>query len=491
MTDDLLERALDGGLDEAEERALAGRLASDPEAARRFMELAREEALLADVAGEARAVSSLRPTAPRWTAVALAASMLLALLGVIVVPRRGPAARVVEVAGDVRLNNRAAKAGDLLYPDGQLATGDGTAVVEFGEARARLLPSGVLRNQSDCLSVGGAVEVEGRLAVRAEEGARVVVRRGTATVNGGLVVPSGHFATARPGRPFAAEPLMGAGLRGEYFAGKDLTDLRFSRVDPTLDFAWPEGRPEADLEPPSFSVRWTGRVVASASGRWTFHVMSDDGARLWVDGRRLVDHWADSTNQERAGAIDLEAWRPVDLRLEYFNRLGPGTVRLAWSGPGTARALIPTSALFPAPAGGTGLSAEYFDGLDFTGRRLVGVDPVIDFHWRLGSPHPSMDPDDFSIRWTGFLVPRHTETYTLTTVSDDGVRLWVDGRPIIDDWTVRGTQERSGSIALTADRRVPVRLEYFDRVALARLSLYWQSPSQPRDLVPQSCLYPD
>ena len=62
--------------------------------------------------------------------VAVAAAMLLALVVLVVAPRRGPSARLVELAGDVRLNNRPARVGDLLHSGGELATGDGTAVVE-------------------------------------------------------------------------------------------------------------------------------------------------------------------------------------------------------------------------------------------------------------------------------------------------------------------------------------------------------------------------
>jgi hypothetical protein len=75
-------------------------------------------------------------------------------------------------------------------------------------------------------------------------------------------------------------------------------------------------------------------------------------------------------------------------------------------------------------------------------------------------------------------------------LSDDGARLWVDGRPLVDDWTVRGSRERTGTIALEAGRRYDLRLEYFQVVATARVSLLWSSPSQKKEVIPARQLYP-
>ena len=95
----------------------------------------------------------------------------------------------------------------------------------------------------------------------------------------------------------------------------------------------------------------------------------------------------------------------------------------------------------PIPAGsGTGLSAVY---VDQTGASVSRVDPKIDFAWGSGSPAPSLRADDFSARWTGELEPRLSETYTISTLSDDGIRLWLDGRLLIDNWTEHSATQNS------------------------------------------------
>jgi hypothetical protein len=97
--------------------------------------------------------------------------------------------------------------------------------------------------------------------------------------------------------------------------------------------------------------------------------------------------------------------------------------------------------------------------------------------------------DGFSVRWEGQIQPRYSDTYTFQTYADDGVRLWVNGRKIIDHWTDRAAESDQGTIALAAGRRYDIRLEYYERDHRARVSLAWSSPRQPFEIIPRSQLY--
>jgi hypothetical protein len=98
----------------------------------------------------------------------------------------------------------------------------------------------------------------------------------------------------------------------------------------------------------------------------------------------------------------------------------------------------------------------------------------------------------FSVRWSGMVQPRYTEPYTFTTTADDGVRLWVNGELLIDDWSSHAPEEHSGttSIALTAGQQYTVTLEYFENLLTAEVQLEWESIHQAREIVPTSQLYP-
>ncbi len=143
----------------------------------------------------------------------------------------------------------------------------------------------------------------------------------------------------------------------------------------------------------------------------------------------------------------------------------------------------------PTPPPSHGLRGEYFD--DYIGPpALARVDPAIDFNWGEAAPGPGVPQDLFSVRWTGQIEPRHTETYTFETLSDDGVRLWIDGRMVVDNWTIHPAATNTGTAALTAGRRHDILLEIFEHTLIARIHLYWSSPSQAREIIPSRQLYP-
>lgn len=142
------------------------------------------------------------------------------------------------------------------------------------------------------------------------------------------------------------------------------------------------------------------------------------------------------------------------------------------------------------PLVGAGLEGEYFNNADLTGFSLKRIDAAVDFDWGAGTPAPSVDADTFSVRWTGGIMPEFTETYTFSTFASDGVRLWVDGRQLVNDFVVNGTPvERTATIALVAGRVYDLRMEYFDQTGSAVARLSWQSASKPKQAIPQARLF--
>ncbi|MEI7834457.1 MAG: PA14 domain-containing protein, partial [bacterium] len=158
------------------------------------------------------------------------------------------------------------------------------------------------------------------------------------------VVPQKRLYPAQESRA-AVGQMKGTGLKGEYYANQDLTDLRMTRVDPRLDLYF--NGPVSDTVDQLFSARWTGFVMPLYSEKYTFSVTSDDGVRLWVDGKLLVDDWTAHGPTEFTGSIDLLAGNTYDIRIEYFNSGGAGMINLAWSSLRNPRETIPTANLYP------------------------------------------------------------------------------------------------------------------------------------------------
>ncbi len=140
---------------------------------------------------------------------------------------------------------------------------------------------------------------------------------------------------------------------------------------------------------------------------------------------------------------------------------------------------------------GNGLAAEYFDNRDFTNLRLRRVDAQVNFAFGNNSPAQGVGADTFSVRWTGFVQPLFSETYNFHTVSDDGVRLSIDGQQIIDNFVPHTATENSGSIALRAGAFYRVEMEFFDVNGSATAQLLWSSRSQRKEVIRSSQLFPE
>jgi hypothetical protein len=137
-----------------------------------------------------------------------------------------------------------------------------------------------------------------------------------------------------------------------------------------------------------------------------------------------------------------------------------------------------------------GLYGEFFNTVDFKKRKLISTDKEIDFDWKKGSPYSSIGSDTFSVRWSGWLKTRISGTYKFYTLSDDGVRLWVDGKLIIDNWTDHPITEDSGTIALDAVSSYEIKLEFYENTGNAIIALYWKPPGGEKTIIPSSHLYP-
>ena len=165
----------------------------------------------------------------------------------------------------------------------------------------------------------------------------------------------------------------------------------------------------------------------------------------------------------------------------------------SWSDGGAARHDISTPAAnttylatYRVSGGGTGtgLSATYFNNVDFTGTAVSRIDPTVNFSWGSGSPAAAIGPDTFSARWIGQVEAQFTGTYTFYTQSDDGVRLWVNGQALVNNWTNHGVTENSGRISLVAGQRYSIRMEFYDSAGAATARLLWSSASTPKAVVP-------
>ncbi|WP_242892800.1 glycoside hydrolase family 3 protein [Stenotrophomonas maltophilia] len=147
-------------------------------------------------------------------------------------------------------------------------------------------------------------------------------------------------------RPSADSPERG--LRAEYFRTPDLSGTpALVRTDAQIGFRWDRGSPTDNLlargeaapgqgiPNDRFSIRWSGQLLPPVSGRYRLEVAGDDGYRLYLDGKRVIDHWVNTDRLHAEGVeLDLQAGHAYALTLEYYDDQRDAGVRLGWRMPG-------------------------------------------------------------------------------------------------------------------------------------------------------------
>lgn len=133
-----------------------------------------------------------------------------------------------------------------------------------------------------------------------------------------------------PDEAFRLPGGAGRGLRGEYFDNNRLAGgPRLTRTDPRIDFRWTFNSPGRGIPADWYSVRWTGTVQVPPGGVRRIGVEGNDGYRLWIDDRLVIDNWRKESYRTTLADLSLGAG-PHAIRLEYFESTGNARVRLVW-----------------------------------------------------------------------------------------------------------------------------------------------------------------
>jgi beta-glucosidase len=151
-------------------------------------------------------------------------------------------------------------------------------------------------------------------------------------------VAEGRDETRHPIPTEAFAPASGSeshGLTAEYFAGSNLEGTpAATRNDKTINFEWAEHAKMnvAGINQHHFSVRWTGTLTAPETGRYEITFGADDGCRLFIDNKPVIDHWV-SDPEPQIADVDLVAGKAYPFRAEYFQNGGKSFAHLSWQLP--------------------------------------------------------------------------------------------------------------------------------------------------------------
>ena len=218
----------------------------------------------------------------------------------------------------------------------QARRGNGRAIdtlaartLPFGPAVRRLA---VIGEDADSVRLGGysgpgiaPVSILEGIRARAGQGAQVRYVRGPGRV---LAAYTTVPATALEWRDGTTAT---RGLRGEYWANNALSGpSAFTRTDERIDFTWTLSSPGPGLPYDWYSARWTGTLVAPPAGVARLGVDGNDGVRLWLDDRLVLDAWEKRTAGPQLVDVRLAPGSRHALRLEYRESTGNAKLKLVW-----------------------------------------------------------------------------------------------------------------------------------------------------------------
>ncbi|MDQ4104262.1 MAG: PA14 domain-containing protein, partial [Actinomycetota bacterium] len=248
---------------------------------------------------------------------------------------------------------------------------------------------------------------------------------------------------------------------GDYFTGTDLAGTPVgSRCDAEINFDWSvDGPGIPDISTTNYSVQWT-TTVSLAAGGYTFTATADDGVRAYLDGNMIINGWRDQGTTTYTASLSVSAGTHT-LVVEYYQNGGGAVMRFGY-------APVPPP---PPTCASTQWTASYFNNVSLSGMPWVVCEDTISYDWGTTGPGlPGIGGSNFSVRWT------KTETFeagtlAVTATADDGVRVFVDDKAVIDQWKDQGPTTYTATPTVTAASHT-VAVEYYQGGggAVARVS---------------------
>ena len=240
--------------------------------------------------------------------------------------------------------------------------------------------------------------------------------------------------------------------RGEYYGSVERVGApALVRSDKTLVFDWGANSPATGLPSDYFSVRWSRRIRFK-DGMYTFKVQADDGVRLWVAGDLLVDRWHGGYTDDTITKLMRAGDR--DVVVEYFELEGLAKVSVTWEGPKTTATPPPEPVI-------TNWRGAYYRGSSLLDQPvLVRDDEQISFSWGQSVPVSTLSKNEgYSVRWTR-RISLDEGPYRFRVEVDGGVKVWIDGKTLIDAWTRVPNATHVGHLYFEGSGQHDIRVEY-------------------------------
>jgi beta-glucosidase len=286
----------------------------------------------------------------------------------------------------------------------------------------------------------------------------------------GVAVAKGGLDLEMPSPTFMNRDTLLPALKEGEISGATIDDKVRRILRKAIEFGFFD-QPQTDSDIPSYSQE--GRQVALEVARGSMVLLKNSGNLLPLDENKLktiavIGPDAYPAVISGGGSAETKPFNAVSYLEGISNRLGTKVKVLYAVDVPPLDEVFENSEFVAAPGGENGLKGEYFSNEELKGQpALVRTDKHVHFDWGEGSFAPAEPVDHFSIRWTGYFVPKESGDYKFYTSADDGVRLYIGDEIAIDDWQPHSQTMDTAARHLEAGQAYKIRLEYFESVGSA------------------------
>lgn len=248
----------------------------------------------------------------------------------------------------------------------------------------------------------------------------------------------------------------------------------------------------------NFAIEFSSLITIPSDGNYTFYTNSDDGSKLYIDNKLVVDNDGLHGPREISGSVGLKKGNHI-IRVEYFQQTGGKLLTVSYAGNGISKRQIPQTSLFtmpdekllPAVNTGSvtnGLKYKYYEGTYSVMPDFKGLDPVAEGYTSSFDLSKAVLSEYYLLEFEGYIDVPSDGSYNFYTVSDDGSMLYIDDVLVVNNDGAHHAIEKSGTVGLKAGRHT-IRLEYFQRSGGQTLNAYYSGPNLNKTEIPSTALF--
>ncbi|PIR96221.1 MAG: hypothetical protein COT92_02270, partial [Candidatus Doudnabacteria bacterium CG10_big_fil_rev_8_21_14_0_10_42_18] len=255
-----------------------------------------------------------------------------------------------------------------------------------------------------------------------------------------------------------------------YFNDSNLETPVFTETTNAINYNWGSGSPNSSVPVNNFSAKWEGNFDFE-EGNFLFSATADDGVRVYVDGDLIIDSWRNQSATTYSKTRKLSQGKH-SVKMEFYENGGQAVAKLDWS------RLLPLGLECPEAPQNEFIGC-YYNGKNFEFFAATSSDSFINYNWGANSPKPGIvEKDIFSVKWKGSFNFDSAD-YEFTAKADDGVRVYIDGILVIDQWKDQSAKIYKATRALSQGSHL-LKMEYYENYGAAVAELGWEKKPQDR-----------